>query len=123
MNYYLTLGSIFSKQETANLLFQQYGIDFEERDGTYRGGSYFYSSTWICADSVSVESNYIPFTERYQLNNYREFQTLIFLSIVKGNAKNKKSKYSYLLNQFNKSEKILILKNEILDNDGKITNL
>ncbi len=95
-NYFLTIGSNLSIDELEFIFEKNLGMLFCKRNGSYKGGDYIDIDSHILADKLSIQSNYIPFLETFEIVEFSNYRTLIYVTINKGKEKDKKPRYDHI---------------------------
>jgi hypothetical protein len=93
-SYFLLFGSSLSLEALAALVNKRLDVEFEHHDSSYVGEYLKYSGLY--ADKLTIEKNRSGVVGDFKEEKFKNFPTLIYVSITSGKNREKLSKVKYI---------------------------
>ena len=110
-SYYYTFGSTQTQEELADAVGKLLDISFEPRISDYVGPYLLYRGAF----QLSIENNHTEWLGDWKAEDFKQYPTLIFLSVTEGKNVDKLAKSNYLKEQLSKIDGLILIKESILE--------
>ena len=110
-SYYYTFGSTQTQEELADAIGKLLDISFEPRISDYKGPYLLYRGSF----ELSIENNHTKWLGDWKAEDFKQYPTLIFLSVTEGKNVDKLAKSNYLKEQLSKIDGLILIKESILE--------
>jgi len=112
-HYYYTFGSAQPQEELADAIGKLLDISFVPHQSDYLGPYLLYKGP--LADQLSIEDNHTKWLDDWKAEDFKQYPTLICVSVAEGKNVDKLSKANYLKEQLSKIAGVILIKERILE--------
>lgn len=115
-NYFLLFGTCVPPATLVDILVKRLDVEFQHHESSYLGDYYKYSGLY--ADKLTIEKNKPDVLGDFKEEKFREFPTLVFLSITSGKNRDKLSKVKFIKDCLSKISGVQLLRESTLETEN-----